>query len=327
MSKTSPPRPRRRRLRIILGVIAVVAVAGALAVRSPSPVGHWRSAEGYDEFQVAYAEAMAEMPEPDETIDVRTDFGLVRLYRFAGSTERSTPLVLVTGHGSGSAVWAENMPSLLELGDVYAVDLLGHPGMSVQERPITDAADQALWMHQALEQLPEDRFHLIGLSIGGWTATNYATRHPELVASVSLIDPVFTFANISAAFVVRSIPAAISWLPKSWRDNFNSWIAGGGETDDFAIGRMIDSGQEHYANKLPQPEQISEEALEALDIPVLAIIAEESVVHDAESAVEVAERTLAHGTVELYEGATHAVSAQEAERVAADIGTLLEGLD
>ena len=329
MSASLPPtrKPRRRRLRIAVVVIGAVALVAAFALRSPSPVGHWRSADGYDAFQDAYAEAMAEMPEPDQTLDLRTDFGMVRVYHFAGTgTDRGNsadPLMLINGQGSASPAWADNMADLLTLGDVYTIDLLGHPGMSVQERPITDNADQAMWLDQALAQLPEDRFHFVGLSIGGWTATNYATRHPEMVASLSLIDPVFTFATISAGFMVRSIPASIPWLPKSWRNGFNSWIAGGEETEEYAVGRMIDAGQEHYATKVPAPERISEEALSNLDVPVLAIIAGDSVVHDAQAAAQTAERTLTHGTVAFYEGASHAVAGQEAQRVAADIDAFL----
>lgn len=318
------PRPRRRRLRIAVGVIVALVVVATIALRSPSPVGHWRSTEGHEAFLDAYAEAMAEMPEPDQSLDLRTDFGLVRIYHFTGADESADPLMLINGQGSASPAWAGNMADFLQLGDVYTVDLLGHPGMSVQERPINDNADQALWLSQALEQLPEDQFHFIGLSIGGWTATNFATRHPQMVESLSLIDPVFTFAPISIGFIVRSLPASVSWLPKSWRDGFNSWIAGGEDTGEFAVGRMIDAGQEHYSTKVPAPEQISEEALSDLDMPVLAIIAGDSVVHDAQDAAEVAERALTHGTVEFYEGASHAVGGQEAERVAADIGALID---
>lgn len=320
---TPPRRPRWRRLRIALVVVAAIGVVAAFALRSPSPAGHWRSAEGHDHFQEAYAEAMAEMPAPDRTLDLRTDFGLVRAYHFPGTGDSADPLILINGQGSASPAWADNMPDLLALGDVYTVDLLGQPGMSVHERPIEDNADQALWLHQALDQLPEDQFHFVGLSVGGWTAANYATHHPGPVASLSLIDPVFTFGTIAPGFVARSIPASIHWLPKSWRDGFNSWIAGGEDTEEFAVGRMIDAGQVHYATKVPAPERISEEALRDLQMPVLAIIAGDSVVHDADSVAQTAERTLAHGTVEFYDGASHAVAGQEPQRVAADIGALL----
>lgn len=329
MSDSTEPDSSRvgRRLTPALTAIGALGIAAAVALRSSSPVGHWRSAAGHEAFQRAYDEAMADMPEATETFDLRTDFGWVRMYRYASEQPDATPLLLVTGHGAGSPVWAPNLQHMREHGDVYTVDLLGHAGMSVQERPITDAADQALWLHQAIEQLPGQRFHMVGLSVGGWSVTNLAARHPGSAASLTLLDPVVTFASIRAEFVLRSIPAGIPWLPTSWRDDFNSWIAGGGEdTNEFAVGRMIDAGQEHYCSKLPRPEQITEEALQTLDIPVLAIIAEDSVVHDAAAAVEVAERILAQGRVELYEGASHAVSAQEPDRVAASLTTFLTAL-
>ncbi len=38
--------------------------------------------------------------------------------------------------------------------------------MSVQSRPINTDEAQAEWLHQTLQALPPDRFHLVGLSIG-----------------------------------------------------------------------------------------------------------------------------------------------------------------
>lgn len=93
-------RPRRRRWRrthIALLICGVLAVVAALVLRSPSPVGHWDSAAGQDRFLTAYAEAFADLPEAEQSLDVRTDFGIVRLYRFAGTGAAGAPLVLLPG--------------------------------------------------------------------------------------------------------------------------------------------------------------------------------------------------------------------------------------
>ncbi|GAB3651941.1 alpha/beta fold hydrolase [Glycomyces tarimensis] len=317
------PSRRRRRWLIVLTVLAVGVAAIAFVARTPSPVGHWTSAEGHDEFADAYAEAFADMPEPEETLDVRTDYGVVRLYRFAGTGDASAPLVLLPGRSSASPVWADNLPHLLEVGDVYTIDLLGEPGMSVQDRPIENDDDQALWLHQTLQQLPEDRFHLVGMSIGGWSATNLAIRRPELIATATLIDPVYVFADMPLETVIRSLPAALPWLPRSWRDGFNSWVAGGAPVEDEPVAEMIEAGMQHYKLRLPQPSRISEEQLERLDLPVLAIIAGESVMHDAPSAVETAERALDDGDVRLYPDASHAVNGEHPEDIAADLARFL----
>lgn len=325
----APPAGRRqwRRTRIALAVAAIVAAAVAFALRTPSPVGHWDSATGQDRFLDAYRRAFADMTEPTETIDVRTDFGVVRVYRFAGSGDAELPLVLIPGRASASPVWADNLPSLLRIGDVYTIDLLGEPGMSIQERPITDDADQAAWLDQTLEALPEPSFHVVGLSIGGWTAANLALHDSDTIASLTLIEPVYTFADMPFGTIVRSLPAALPWLPKSWRDSFNSYTAGGAPVEDVPVADMIEAGMKHYSLKLPQPTRISEARLQTLDVPVLAIIAEESVMHDAETAVATAERALPRGTVRLYEGASHAINGEFPEEIAADIAGFIADLE
>ncbi|MFY1574796.1 alpha/beta fold hydrolase [Verrucosispora sp. WMMD703] len=321
-------RPRSRWLRLVLAGLALIALVATFALRQPAPIGHWDSADGQDRFLRAYTEAFAALPDPTETFDVRTDYGIVRVYRFAGTGAddggTSTPLLLLPGHASGTPVWADNVPLLLPIGDVYTVDLLGEPGMSVQNRPIDSDEAQAEWLHQTLQALPPDEFHLVGLSIGGWTAVNLALHRPDHIASMTVIDPVYVFADMPFGTIVRSIPAALPWLPRSWRDSFNSYTAGGAPVEDEPVADMIEAGMQHYKLRLPQPTRISEERLRRLDLPVLAIIAGESVMHDPQQAVETARRTLPRGTVRLYPGASHAVNGEQPERIAADIAGFVE---
>ena len=316
---------RRRAWGITAVVLVVAAVAGAFALRTPSPVGHWNSRAGYEAFLVDYDRAWQEMPVPDETMDVRTGFGFVRIYRFEATTDSPTrhPFVLLPGRSSPSPVWADNMPSLMELGDVYVLDLLGEPGLSVQEVPIESFADNAAWLDQTLAELPEERFHLLGLSIGGWTAANLAVHRPERVASLLLIDPAYTFGTIPGETAVRAIPASVPWLPKSWRDSFASYTAGGAPVEDVPVARMIETAMRSYSIRLPQPALIPEEDLERLEMPVLAILAGRSVMHDTRKAADVAERVLRNGTVVVYPDASHAVGSEEAMQIAREIEAFL----
>jgi pimeloyl-ACP methyl ester carboxylesterase len=292
-------------------------------LRDTTPVGYFTSAEGRDRFAADYDRAMAEMPAPTATLDVRTTYGIVRLYRFAGADPGGTPLVLVPGRASASPLWADNLDDLVRLRTVYTMDLLGEPGLSVQSRPIEDDADQADWFHQVLRRLPEPRVHLVGYSIGGWTAANVAIRQPEKIAGVVLIDPAATFADLPFETIVRSIPASVRWTPKSWRDSFNSWTAGGAPVEDEPVGRMIESGMQHYSLDLPAPARFSDEQLRGLAMPALVIIAEDSVMHDAQEARRTAEATLPTATVLFYEGATHAVTGEQPGRIAADVAAFL----
>lgn len=314
----------RRRVRV-LGLILLALVIVGLAVRDTSPVGHFTSAAAYDRFRAAYDRAMGDLPPPDLTLDVRTRFGVVRVYRFTGAHPERAPLLLLPGRASGSPVWADNLPSLLRLRPAYTVDLLGEPGLSVQGRPITSSADQAAWLAEVLAALPEPRVHLVGLSIGGWTAANLAVHDLGHVASVTLIDPVFVFAGIRAEVVLRSLPATVRWLPKAWRDDFASWTANDAPVEDEPVAQMIEAGMQAYALHLPAPTRITESALTGLDVPVLVIIAGRSRMHDPSAAAEVARRTLPRGTVLVYPDASHAVNGERPEQLAADLGAFLRG--
>ncbi|GAA2426049.1 alpha/beta hydrolase [Actinomadura vinacea] len=319
-----PPAKKRRMLKITVGILVVAVVVLAFALRRPSAVGHWSGAAGHADFMAAYDKAMADMPKPAQTIDVRTGFGFVRAYRYEGASDRTEPLVLLPGRASASPVWADNLPHLLKLGDVYTIDLLGEPGKSVQEAPITSATDQAAWLDQVLAQLPEKSFHVVGLSIGGWTATNLAVHKPRHVATLTLIDPAYTFSNIPVGTAIRAIPASVPWLPKSWRDSFNSYTAGGAPVEDVPVADMIESGMKNYTLRLPQPKLIGEGPLGRLKMPVLAILAGKSVMHDVGDSRKVAERVLQNGTVKIYPNASHAINGEHPQEVAADLAAFLD---
>ncbi|MDT0304155.1 alpha/beta fold hydrolase [Streptomonospora wellingtoniae] len=328
-TEAASPHPKRRRRWTAWAVAALLLVAVGCWAAAPDgpPVGHFTSARGHDRFFAAYERAMAEFPEPDATLDLRTDYGVVRMYRFDGADSGNAPLVLLPGRASASPMFAGNLPSLLEIGTVYTVDLIGEPGASIQTRPIRDGADQALWLHEALSQLPEPEVNLLGVSIGGWAAMNLAVRQPDTVASATLVDPAMTFADIPLETAVRSIPATVSWTPDSWREDFNSWTAGGAPVKDLPVAKMIESGMENYAARLPLPNRFSADRLGSAATPVLVIIAGQSVMHDPDEAARNAQETLIRGTVLTYDDASHAASGEYPGEIAADVADFLSDVE
>ncbi|MFD4366630.1 hypothetical protein [Rhodococcus sp. NPDC058521] len=77
--------------------------------------------------------------------------------------------------------------------------------------------------------------------------------------------------------------------------------------EDEPVARMIETAMSAYTIKLPQPTAIPEADLERLDLPVLAILAGNSVMHDTSKAAKVAERVSKNGAVVVYPEASHAV--------------------
>ncbi len=307
-------------LAVVVGVLTV----GWLAVRDTSPVGHFRSAEAKDRFIETYDAAMREMPEPDKTLDLRTSFGVVRGYYFKGADPELTPLVLLPGRASASPIWADNLAALRRVRSVYTLDLLGEPGMSIQDRPIRSNADQARWLDEVLAGLPHAKVNLLGVSIGGWSAVNLAVHHPTRLASVSVLD---VFGDLSLPAILRSIPASVHWFPRSWRDSFSSWTAGGAPVRDVPVADMIEAGMQTYVMKLPAPQRIPAEQLSSLDVPVLAIMAGESVMHDATQGADTAKDVLVHGRVKLYPDASHAINGEYPDEIAADVFAFLDSIE
>ena len=327
-------KPWLLRPRVLVPAASVLVLAGIITffLRTPSPVGHWDSAEGEERFFAAYEKAFESLPDPAESMDIRTDFGIVRVYRFVGTGDAS-PMMLLPGTASSTPIWADNLPSLLEIGDVYTLDLLGEPGRSVQSSPISGPEDEAEWLAQTIAALPEESVNLVGLSLGGWTAAILAIHHPERVRTLTLIDPVNTFDNIPLETVVRAIPATVPWFPRSGRDAFNSYMAGGAPVEDVPVADMIEAGMQHYSMKKPQPSQITEQQLSDLSMPVLAIIAGDSVIHDPPTAVARAKRVLGAPAgkgagsdsriIRVYEDASHAVNGEYPDEIAADIEQII----
>lgn len=338
-SRTPRSRAGRRTVGIALVAIVALTAGAAIALRQPSPVGHWDGTEGLETYLEAYDAEFEQFPAPDETLDVRTDFGIVRVYRFAGTEQDAqadqpeqisgrptAPLVLLPGRGSGSPVWTSNLPHLLPIGDVYALDLLGEPGKSVQERPITSDADQAAWLEQTLAGLSEDRFHLVGMSFGGWSAMNLARHSEEHLASITLLDSPYVFDGLPIGTIIRSIPVSLPWAPQAWSESFSEYTAGGAEVKDLPVARMIEAGMKHYRLKLPMPSRISEEEAADLGVPVLAFIAGRSVMHDPPTAVATAKRTLGDESVKVYPEASHAINGEYPEETAADLAEFIRDL-
>ena len=319
----SAARRRRRHRGWLTAVLSVIGAFGAGWVLAPNAaVGRFRSAEAMDRYFAAYDRAMAQMPTPQQVLDIRTSFGVVRVYRFAGR-RAGAPLFLLPGTQSSTPIWADNMPSLLAHRSVYTVDLLGEPGRSIQTRPITDAYDQAAWLHEVLDQLPDPEVNLLGLSLGGWTATNAALRGSSHVKTLTLVEPVQVLTGLSPTAILRSIPASVPAFPKAWRDNFASWTAGGAPVQDVPEAAMIEAGMHAYRKRTPTPGRISPEQLKTLDLPTLVILAAQSPMHDARAGARTARTALPMATVKVYDGASHAINGEQPEQLAADVAAFL----
>jgi pimeloyl-ACP methyl ester carboxylesterase len=287
-------------------------------------VGHFKSERARAHYLSVYQAAIAELP-PSEPADVPTSFGTVRAYRFEGPSA-GPPVVVLPGRNASTPMWRVNLPALLQHRGVIGIDLLGEAGMSVQDEPITGPADEAQWLDDALAGLGLDHVHVLGVSIGGWTAVNYAVHRPGRAASLALLDPVFTFAPVPAKAMVISAGMFLP-LPESLQRKVFSWIAGGADVDAAeAETALISAGSNDYVLRKAMPKSFTDDQLRSLDIPVLALIAGRSVMLDAASAAARARTLLPRGQVELWADASHAINGEYPAEIAQTAAAFWDGV-
>lgn len=136
-----------------------------------------------------------------ERVRFRTIHGHKRAYRIAGE---GPPLLLLHGIGDSSVGWVDVMGRLAETHTVVAPDLLGH-GQSARPRADYSVAAYANGMRDLLTLLDVDRVTVVGHSLGGGVAAQFAYQYPErcerlvLVATGGVATAVSPFLRIAAA--------------------------------------------------------------------------------------------------------------------------------
>ncbi|MEU3700355.1 alpha/beta fold hydrolase [Streptomyces griseoviridis] len=249
--------------------------------------------------------------------DVETSFGTTHVYRYEPddpAARSRTPVVLVHGAGSCSAMWYPNTPTLSAERPVYAVDTPGDPGRSVQREPIHQPERAAQWLDETLDGLGLDRVHLVGTSYGGWLALNQAHRGPDRLASVTLLDPgglekvglrffVWIFAGLFATFAPRALrPRLAAWLDQP-------------VLIMPELRTMIRTAVRAYRIRRPAPLPLSEAELTTIRTPLYLVLGKRSLLLHPERQRERVPRLIPGARAEIVTGTGHGPQIDHAEDV------------
>jgi pimeloyl-ACP methyl ester carboxylesterase len=154
------------------------------------------------------------MTRPEESI-VRyaevTMHGHRITYREAGDPALPV-LLLVHGITSSSATWDPVIPALAEHAHVIAPDLLGH-GESDKPRADYSLGALASILRDLLERLGHDRATLVGHSLGGGVALQFAYQYYEHCDRMVLVSSGGLGREVSIALRAATLPGAELVLP------------------------------------------------------------------------------------------------------------------
>jgi pimeloyl-ACP methyl ester carboxylesterase len=134
----------------------------------------------------------------------RTLHGYRRAYRMAG---RGPAVLLLHGIGDSSRTWLDMIARLARDHTVIAPDLLGH-GASDKPRADYSVAAYANGMRDLLGVLEIDRATVIGHSLGGGVAMQFAYQYPERTERLVLVSTGGVSREVNPVLRALSLPGA-----------------------------------------------------------------------------------------------------------------------
>lgn len=241
-------------------------------------------------------------------------------------------LFVHAGLGTGAmwrGVWDE-LPGGLALA---ATDLPGHgrtphePGRSLQAQAVADA----------LEAMDGAAHHLIGHSFGGTVALRLAVERPDLVRSLSLIEPVcFNFLADAqdpaySAYLERMAALGAAMSGGDWHRAAEIFLRAWGLAGETLSPRQLDAVAKrmpliHQANadilETETPGRLRLEAIRAIPCPVQLIAGSRTdpVIFDIHRVIAAA---LPQAEAHVIPGADHMVTLSHPGDVAARLGAFL----
>src|SRR3970040_288633 len=134
--------------------------------------------------------------------------------------ESQGSLILLHGWiGTSSWMFRHVLPQLGRRYHTIAPDLPGFGrSQTLEETPSVNGYRE--FMRQLADELAIDRFHLVGVSVGGTTALNFAHRYPERVLKLVLQGPVYRATDLPRRFrmtydLLGRIPVITDLIPKT----------------------------------------------------------------------------------------------------------------
>jgi 2-hydroxy-6-oxonona-2,4-dienedioate hydrolase len=117
-------------------------------------------------------------------------------------------LILLHGLGGAKEHWSGNFAALASEYHVYALDQLGfgHSDKPMIDYKIATWVDFLQGFMQS-QNIPKGT--VVGNSLGGWIATEFAVQHPEMVEKLVLVDA----AGLAGVFSIEQNPTSIA----AWR--------------------------------------------------------------------------------------------------------------
>lgn len=262
----------------------------------------FKSIEGREKIREYYNNILSVFPLAKRYVD--TSFG--KTFVLEAGSDENPAIILLHGSCSNSAAWLGDMQALLGYFHVYAVDILGEPGNSEENRLNINSDEYPRWLNEVLDGLNIGNAVIMGNSMGGWLSLHYAAAYPNrttalvLLAASGIIPPKEAFMaqtaeinnNPEGAAAVNEAVMSDEAIPKEVRDYMN----------------LVMENFNPITDPLPV---LTDSQMHALNMPVLLIAGTSDLTMDSEKAAERLLKLVPKAKVNLQEGSHVIMSASD----------------
>lgn len=212
-------------------------------------------------------------------------------------------VVLLHGSASNSAMWLADMAALSARYHVLAVDIIGEAGHSAEVRLDLQGNAYAGWLAEALDRFGIREAALIGNSLGGWLALNFAVTYPERTLALVLLASA-GITPTKPSFMLRAVWSQIRG-PRGtealYRKLFNDKPI---PPEVTAFMNVVMAGFLPMMERLPE---YDDAALRRLNMPVLSISGAKDITLDAAGSARRLQKLVPQASVRVLDDTGHVI--------------------
>src|SRR5579863_553510 len=269
----------------------------------------FKSEDGERAVRERYLTLLKHWPVPNEQLSVPTREG--ETFVVIGGPESAPPLVLLHGSAATSAMWMGDIATWAAHFRVYAIDMIGEPGLSAPSRPPLESEAHALWLDDVFMALRLTRASLVGVSLGGWLAVDYATRRPERAESLVLLCP-GGVGRQKSGFIFKAVALRVlgPWGERKIQELvLGPPLANPSPALQYFMeyAALINRHFRYRTVKLPV---FSDDVLKQLTMPLMAIVGGRDVLLDSADTRRRLESLVPHAEIHFLPEARHFIPSQ-----------------
>jgi pimeloyl-ACP methyl ester carboxylesterase len=277
----------------------------------------FKTMEGETKSMTAYDAALARWPVPYEERYLPTRFGTTHL--IVSGPADAEPIIFLHGQDSCAISWIDNIPAFSKEFRAYAIDTLGDIGKSRPVRQLDSREDYAGWLLEILDGLGIEKAGLIGLSYGGFLATNFALAHPARVSRVALLAPgIPNFGPPTLQWANYGLP--MMFLPSQFTvSRFLNGASTKGYSHEDPVHQQMIIGLMNMRKLSFMRPVFTDGELKGMTVPVLLLLGDHEIMYEPRKALDLAAGLIPGLQAELIPDAGHILNSDQPKLVNARI--------